>query len=504
MPAQITIQRGRVLRPLLVLLAIGVGLLFVAMAWHRWQGVSRSMTQRVARPGVAVDVAPAARRLSQAVQLETWWSAQTPHDAAFEALHRLLQDSFPLAHATLQRQSFGRHALLYTWRGSDPGARPLALLAHQDVVPIAPGTLGDWQQPPFSGAIRDGFVWGRGAWDDKGNLMAMMEAVELLLRSGFKPRQTIYLAFGADEELGGNDGARRMAQWMQQSGIRLGMVLDEGLLITHGMVPGAGKPVALIGTAEKGYVTLHLTARGQPGHTSMPPARSAIGMLGEAVALIEAHPMPARLTGVSRDMLEAVAPDVPGLQGWVMSNLWLTAPLVMHELARSPSANAMLRTTGVATVFQSGERDNVLPGVATASINFRILPGDTSQDVLAHVHRLVDGLGVKVESAAEVTEPSAVTPRDSAGYALVQRTLSELHPDVVVAPGLVIGGTDSRHYAAVADAILRFTPVHARSEDLARFHGSNERISVGNYVEMIQFYERLLRNANDGPMMSTH
>lgn len=473
---------------------IALLLLLALMAWHTWR--LASLQKPVApKPGSTVDAQAVAQRLSAAVQQATIWTAEDQHAAAFEALHAHLQKSFPVAHAVLQRQAFGRHALLYTWPGRDPKAAPIALLAHQDVVPIAPGTEQDWEEAPFSGKVKAGFVWGRGAWDDKGNLMAIMEAVEMLAKAGFQPRQTLYLAFGADEEVGGEDGARRIASWLAQHHIKLRFALDEGLLITHGMVPGVRKPVALIGMAEKGYMTLKLSAHGQPGHTSMPPMRSAIGTVGEAVAQVEAHPMPAHLTGLPTEMFEAVAPEVDGPMRWILSNLWLTSPLVIHELEKAPSANAMLRTTAVATVFQAGERENVLPGVASALVNFRLLPGDSSEQVQAHVQQVLKGLDVQVSLQPQVAEASAVTPSGSSAYRLLAQTLRELQPDVVVAPGLLMGGTDARHYAQVSEALFRFTPMHAVQADLSRFHGSNERISLDNYVGMIQFYERLLRNA---------
>lgn len=465
------------------------------MAWHTWR-LSRLQSTVAARPGATVDAHAAAARLSAAVQLPTIWREDDRNAKAFEDLHQHLASSFPQAHASLTVQRFGKHALLYTWPGRDPKAQAIALLAHQDVVPVAPGTEKDWQEPPFSGAVKDGHVWGRGAWDDKGNLMAIMEAVEMLLQSGFQPRQTIYLAFGADEEVGGEDGAHRIADWLEQQHIRLRFAVDEGLLITHGMVPGVRKPVALIGLAEKGYLTIKLTAHGQPGHTSMPPMRSAIGMVGEAVARLESHQMPPHLTGLPRDMFEAVAPEVEGPTRWLLSNLWLTAPLVTRQLEKAPSANAMLRTTTVATVFNAGERENVLPGVATALVNFRLLPGDRSEAVEQHVKQVLTGLNVDVSHQPQVTEASAVSRSDTPAYRLMAHTLRELQPDVVVAPGLLVGGTDSRHFAKVSDATFRFTPMHAAQPDLARFHGTNERLSLDNYVGMIQFYERLMRNTD--------
>ncbi len=494
--------RGVALPRLLLTLGLGALLLLVTlvatMAWHTWR-LGRSQEAVPPRAGVAVDAQAAAQRLGMAVQQATLADADDTHAEAFHALHRHLASSFPTVHARLQRTEVGRHALLFTWPGSDPKAKPIALMAHQDVVPVAPGTASQWTAPPFGGQIKDGFVWGRGAWDDKAGLMAILEAVESLLKAGFQPRQTLYLVFGADEEVGGADGAARIAAQFKAQGIRLGLVLDEGLLITHGMVPGVSKPVALVGLAEKGYATVKLTAQGAGGHSSMPPPRSAIGILGEAVARVEAHPMPTHFGGLPRATFEAVAPQADGAMRWVLSNLWLTSPLVERQLEKLPAGNAMLRSTGVATVFRAGERDNVLPGVAQASVNFRLLPGDSRAEVLAHVRRVLADLPVTAEVGTEFNEPSPVSPREGPGLRWVSRALRELQPDVVVAPGLLVGGTDSRHFTEVADEVLRFAPIHATSPDMPRFHGSNERISVANHVEMIQFYERLLRLASTPP-----
>jgi carboxypeptidase PM20D1 len=480
------------------LLVVSVLGLAVALAWNTWHFSSRQ--ELVApKPGVAVDANAAAARLSAAVQLPTISSDADEHAQAFDALHALIQRSFPLLHGALKREAFGRHALLYTWPGTDPQAQPMAILAHQDVVPVAPGTDKDWQAGAFSGAIKDGYIWGRGAWDDKSSVMATLEAVESLVKVGFKPRQTIYLAFGADEELGGDDGAARIAAMLRQQKVKLRFVLDEGLLITHGLVPGVSKPVALVGVAQKGYLTLKVTAHGQPGHSSQPPKSNAIGVLAQAIDRLEAHPMPGRLEGLPRATLEAVAPEASGLMRVVLSNIWLTRPLLEHELAKSPSSNAMLRTTAVPTILQAGERENVVPGLASVAINYRTLPGDSTDDVVKHVTEVLKGLEVSIERLPKGSEATSVSSTQSGAYRAVARSLRELQPETVVAPGLLIGGTDSIHYADLTDTILRFQPVHATAKDLPRFHGTNERISVVNYAEMIQFYERLMRQASEAP-----
>ena len=479
---------------------VAVGLVLVlllvaaAVAMNTWRQSSRQMVVTPA-PALAFDESAAARRLGEAVAIRSisFSPAFPPATEEFRKLHALLEASFPRTHAALKRETVGGLSLLYTWPGTDTGAKPAMLMAHQDVVPIAPGTEGDWTVLPFSGEIHDGFVWGRGAWDDKGNLMAIMEAVELLVGQGFRPRQTLYLAFGHDEELGGRNGAAAIAQLLASRGVRLDFVLDEGLLITHGVLKGLDRPLALIGVAEKGFLTLELTATGEPGHSSMPPPQTVIGSLSGALARLEADPAPAELTEVTRATLATIAPEMPPLNRAMMSNLWLFGPLVRRELEKSASSNALLRTTAALTFVQAGEKENVLPGRAQALVNYRMLPGDTAAAVIERARRLV-GPDIRVEARAGASEASPVSPLTSAGYRAIERSIREVFPDTVVAPGLMVGGSDARHMLALSDNVYRFAPVRARPQDLARFHGTNERVSVANYAEMVRFFHRLIGN----------
>ena len=491
------------MRKLLALIGLVVLALALAVGIKTLTMPSRQVAVAAVAP-VALDIAGASARLASAVRLKTIASPTdvNANAADFTGLHALLESSFPKAHAVMKREVVGRFGLLYIWPGSDPKAPPIAWMAHQDVVPIAPGTEADWQQPPFDGVVRDGFVWGRGAWDDKGNLMSMMEAVELLAASGFTPRQTLYLVFGDDEEIGGQRGALQIAKLLKERGVRLQFIVDEGLLITEGVLKGLDKPAALVGVAEKGYLTLQLTASATPGHSSMQPPQaeaSAIGMLSAGLARLEDKQMPLAIRGLSKDMFESLAPEMNGLNRMFLSNLWLFGPVVESQLKKTASTNAMLRTTTALTIMNAGNADNVLPGRATAAVNFRLLPGDSSDTVVEHVTKVVGNPGVSVAKAAGFSEASRVAASDAPGFRLVTRTLRELHPDVVVAPGLMLGATDSRHFEGVADNIYKFSPVRAGPDDLKRFHGTNERISSANYAEMIQFYHQLLRNAQAAP-----
>ncbi|MES2583846.1 MAG: M20 family peptidase [Pseudomonadota bacterium] len=452
---------------------------------------------------LAVDEAAAAARLGEGVRLRTISSRD---DAALNAnqftqFHALLQARFPKVHATLKREVVADLSLLYTWEGSNPKAEPILLLAHQDVVPVAPGTEGDWQVPPFSGEVKDGFVWGRGSWDDKGNLMSQLEAVEMLLASGYKPERTVYLAYGADEEVSGTRGAAKIAAVLKERKVRLNFVIDEGLLILDGIMPGISKPTALIGVAEKGYMSVVLKMSATPGHSSLPPKKgtSAIAMMSAALKRLDDEQLPGGIRGVAGEMFDTMAPEMSGFSRVALSNLWLFGPVVQKQLEGAASTNAMMRTTTALTIVNAGNKENVLPGRAEATVNFRILPGDTKEQVLDHVRtQVTQAVGsdkFELFALPGAVNASKVAPTDSPQYKTLNKTVREIFPDALVAPGLMVAATDSIHYGDISDHIFKFSPIRANAEDLKRFHGTNERLATKNYADAIRFYHRLLGEA---------
>ncbi|MFV0282073.1 MAG: M20 family peptidase [Rhodoblastus sp.] len=474
-------------------LALLAGALLAIMAWRAF-GASPQQANVTPAPKPGVDIDAAARRLAGAVRIKTisWDARPDASGPEFLALHDYLEQNFPNAHRAMKREKIGEFSLLYTWQGSDPALKPIMLMAHQDVVPIAPGTENNWLHEPFSGDIADGFVWGRGAWDDKSNLMALFEAVEMLAAAGAHPRRTIYIASGHDEEVGGMRGATQIAKLLDRRGVKLEFVLDEGMIVTQGVVPGIEKPVALIGLAEKGMTSVSISSEGAPGHSSMPPARSRIGEVAEALHKLETNQMPARLQGVARQSMEALAPHMGGLNRLILANLWITEPLARNVLARTPASAAMLRTTTALTVFNAGEKSNVLPARATALVNYRVAPGDTIEGVMQHVRYTIGNPLLKTAVFGVSREPSPVSPSDSGAYRLIERTIRETMPEAIIAPGLVIAGTDSRQMSGLTPNVYRFLPVRAGPEDLPRFHGTNERMGIENYGETIAFFHRLM------------
>lgn len=451
-------------------------------------------------PAAAAFTAPAgaAERLAEAIRIPTISHEDSARfdAAAFDAMHQLLRARFPRVHARLRREVVAGYTLLYTWPGTDPSLPPVLLMGHMDVVPVEPGTEARWTRPPFAGAVEGGWVWGRGAVDDKSSVLGTLEAVEMLLAEGFAPRRTVLLAYGHDEETGGH-GARQTAALLRGRGVRPWMVVDEGGVIGQGLMPGVDRPTALIGIAEKGFVSVELTARAEGGHSSMPPRNGSIGRLSAAIHRLESSPMPARLDGAALQLFDRVGPEMPFAQRAVFANLWLTRPLVIRTLSAAPSSDAMVRTTTAPTIFQAGTKENVLPSRARAVVNFRILPGDSVRGVVAHVRRVVDDTGVHVRAMEGFSsEPSSVSRTDGEAYRVLERSIRQAAPDAVVAPYLVLGGTDARHYHALSDAVFRFLPVRMTPDDLDRIHGTDERISVRDYESAIQFYRQLLLNAS--------
>ena len=473
------------------------GMVAVAVGVNTARSGSRQLAVAPA-PALAIDEAAAAQRLGEALRFMTIsdYKDAEANAAEFDKLHAHLQASFPRLHAALKRENVNGKALLYTWQGSDPAAAPAMWMAHQDVVPIAPGTEKSWLQQPFSGVVRDGFIWGRGAWDDKGNLYAQMEAIEMLLAAGFQPRRTLYLAYGADEEVGGKRGAAKIAELLKSRGVKLEYVLDEGLMVTQGMVPGLATAAAMVGVAEKGYASYKLELETAPGHSSMPPPETAIGMMSRALSALEANPMPVRMEGLPQQSFETMAPEMSGINRVALSNFWLFRPMLERMLTRTPSVNALVRTTTALTIVNAGVKDNVLPGTASATVNFRLLPGDTLAGVEQHMHKVIGNDRIRIAPDGSFnTEASRVARLDGAPYMTVNRTIREVFPDAIVAPGLMIGATDSRYFDKLSDSVLKFGPVRATPEDLPRFHGTNERMSVKGYADMIRFYHRLLKNS---------
>jgi carboxypeptidase PM20D1 len=442
----------------------------------------------------ALDASAAAVRLGEAIRFRTVSLVQETDDRAqFEQFHAWMLERYPAFHRVARREVIGELSLLYTWEGSDAAQPPLLLLAHQDVVPVPEDTRAAWRVDPFGGVIRDDAVWGRGSIDDKGSLVAILEAAEFLAAQGRQPARTILFAFGHDEEIGGDNGAVRIAAALAERGVRAWFVLDEGLAAVE-RHPLTGGPASMIGISERGSGTLRVRAVGQPGHSSMPPPETAVSRVSEAVSRIHDMPIERSLEGgPALAMMRALAPELSFTNRMAVSNEWLFGALLRQRLAGDAAAQALLGTTVAPTVISGGSRPNVLPAEATAMINFRIHPRDSADDLLRRARQAVADLeGVTVDWAETPRDATAISSTTSSSYALIAALSRDILPDAPVAPGLVLAGTDSRHYSEVAENVYRFQPILLSNEDIEGLHGVNEHISIANYERMIRFYVGLM------------
>lgn len=452
-------------------------------------------------PALPVDAEAAAERLGQAVRFATISArlGEPQTEAAFVSFAAWLQRSYPRVFERLEAERVGAHSWLLRWPGREAGPAAALVMGHIDVVPVEPGTEARWEQPPFSGAIADGFVWGRGTLDDKSGALGWLEAIDALIAAGFVPRRDVYVALGHDEEVGGRDGAARIARLLRARGVQAEVAIDEGGAITRGVVAGIDAPVASIMGAEKGYVSLRLVATADGGHSSTPPQPTAYGRLARAVARLEREQMPRHLAPPVADMLRLLAPELPLGARLALANRWLLEDLLLGQLGRTRVGNALTRTTTAPTMFSPGVKDNVLPSEAWAVVNFRILPGDSVAAVRAHVESVIDDPLVRVEPYSQfASEPSPVSPPDTEAFAAIAASVREVLPEARITTGIVVGATDLRHYAGIHRHRYNFSPVLLTAQDIPRIHGTNERIGVADYARMIDIKTRILRRLAGG------
>jgi carboxypeptidase PM20D1 len=412
----------------------------------------------------------------------------------FYFFHKYLKEKYPLTFQNLSSQIINTNSLLLHWKGSE-NKKPVILYAHMDVVPaFSDSDSASWSHPPFEGESDGRFIYGRGAIDDKGSVIAILESIEKLLQKKFIPSRDIYIAFGHDEEAGGLDGAKRIAEELEKEGVKAEFLLDEGGLVAIDMVPFVSSPVALVFTSEKGYLTLNLSVKSNGGHSSFPPKDPPVEILSNAIREIHMHPFGQRVTDPLSQFMEYAGPEMRFPFKALFANQWLFKSVILNEYAKIPSGNAMTRTTAVATKIRGGEKENVIPTEVNATINFRLLPGDNSKDIIESVKEIIHDDRVSIKIVGDVDESSGISSTQSEGFKILQKSIHQVFPDAIVAPSLMIAQTDSRHFRKVTENIFRFLPVRMNDEILDSMHGKNEKIGIAEFMESIEFYKTLLMN----------
>ena len=408
----------------------------------------------------------------------------------FAKLHELLHEFYPLIHERMELTVIGRASLLFHLPSKNSKKKPVLLMSHQDVVPV--GDAGSWTYPPFSGEIADGCIWGRGSIDCKATMLAELEAVEELLRESFAPDYDLYIALGHNEEIVNIpevSGAGQTAKYLRELGVRLGIVIDEG---GHVRAGGDGFEVAEISLAEKANVNFLLRAESEGGHSSRPGTRgTALGKIARAIVAVEKNPLPYRITPLVKSQLAATAELCPPK----LKNIYTNPEEYfsrLTELAREDkNLDKLLRTTLAVTMASGSEQANVLPEIATATVNARLLQGDTVEGVKSYLESLMPN-GVEVIPLAG-RAPQSVPNVESRELNIVREVLRDIYGEnILVIPSLMAGGTDSRFYADIADNVFRFSALY-QTADYGEIHQVDERIPVNVLASGVEFFREFLR-----------
>ena len=440
-----------------------------------------------------LDEPKAIRNLSRSIQFQTI-SHPDYEKFDYEEFQRFLswlETEYFQVFKNLEKRYLGK-TLLLKWQGKATDLNPILLTGHYDVVPVRPDADSIWQESPFSGKIDGDYVWGRGTLDDKSGVIAILEAVDYLLAQDFKPNRTIYLSFGHDEEIGGRRGAGKVAQFLIDQGIELEWTLDEGSFLLKDIIPGIDKPVAVINVAEKGSLTIEVIGKSQGGHSSMPSSNSAVGYLAEALLKLEDNPIPGKLEGISLGLFDEVSKQMPFHYKILFANLWLFEPVINSFLSNSPTMNAVIRTTTAPTMLSASNRINVLASEAIGTVNFRLHPRDNPESIMNFVNNLIGNDNIEVKKLSAGTLASSVSDWNAKGYKVISHSIRSVYGDIIVAPGLMVGGSDSKHYGKAAKNSYRFNPFPLSANELSGLHGIDERIKKDDFLNGIRSYAKII------------
>ncbi|MBE6812025.1 MAG: M20/M25/M40 family metallo-hydrolase [Ruminococcaceae bacterium] len=481
--------------------AIGVTAAIAALA-----GINavRAAVYKPAKRNVAqyvpesVDLDRFRKNLSDAVKIPTI-AEKDPADmnwGPFDEFHAFLKERYPLIHEHLALEEPVRGSLLYRWKGKRDDLDPIALLAHQDVVPISDGTLQDWTYAPFDGVDDGEFIWGRGTLDMKNHLIGLMESVEALLADGFEPIRDVYLCLGHNEEVMSSEysGAVVMCQYFKERGIHLDCIIDEGGAILPVHVKGViDAQLAGIGVAEKGYADVEVSISAKGGHSSQPPKHSAIGELAGVIQDIENHQFKEELSPMMMELFDSVGRRMTYPMRLVMCNLPLLKPVIQKVMTLIPPAASLVRTTTGVTMASGSPAPNVLPQKASVNVNFRMYPGQTIEDVEKHLRQVIKNKKAEIMVKTGWKNPSAISPTDSRCFNALRDICSQMNPKSIIAPYLVMGGTDACHYEDVCENIYRYSPFLVDTQLLLCTHGTNERVPVAALADAVRFFKMYIR-----------
>lgn len=437
--------------------------------------------------------------------------------STFDTIKEYLKTSYPLIYENVEYVEVNKYGLVYRLKGKNQSLDPILFLSHTDVVPPGDAPIKDksenifrpddkplpavskvseeWDFAPFSGAVANGRIYGRGSIDMKGMLFSLIESLNNIIKNKHTPERDIYLAFGFDEEVGGLQGAVYIANYFKQKNIKFDAVYDEGgLVLEKGSVAGINSDVAVIGCAEKGFLSVKIKVKGLGGHASMPPAESAIGKAAVIMQRLETEQMKPMMTPLIKQFFDSIGGSMPFVNRMAIANQWLLKPVLLSQMTKNNSTNALVRTTTALTMMKGSDAPNVLSPEVEFVVNFRLLPGNTIKEVKEHIAKATKGFDVEVQEIDNVKEASAVSPTDTKAFRLIQAGIKEIYPSAISTPYLTIGATDAYKYQIVSKNVYRFMPIKINDAEKQSIHSTNEYLSIENYMKMIHYFEFIMLN----------
>jgi carboxypeptidase PM20D1 len=406
----------------------------------------------------------------------------------FIAFQTLLIDLFPLVHQHCERKLIPPRGILYRWKGKS-NTSPVVFMSHYDVVAV---DMDSWSVDPFAGVKNKNYLYGRGTIDTKNTLNGILQAAEYLLETGYIPQQDIYFSFAGDEEVSGAS-APNIVKYLQEQDIHPSMVIDEGGVITEGVLPTLSKKAALIGIAEKGSLDLKLSLKDKGGHASTPVFPSLAYRMAKVIARLEKKPMPFQLSFPIKKMFYELGPYTSFFYRMVFSNLWFTKYfLALIGKKRGKYLHAFLRTSFAFTKMEASKGLNVLPTSIQINVNTRILGKDTMDDVIKYIVKIAKEPDLQIEKIQGMN-PCLESTIDNNEWKKVTEAIHEVWPSTIVAPYLMVAASDSRHFRTICPAVYRFSAIHLTAEERNTIHGNDERISFENIVNTTEFFIHLMK-----------
>lgn len=435
----------------------------------------------------------------------------------FDTFKEYLKASYPIVYQNAEVAEVNTYGLVFRLKGSNPSLDPILFLSHSDVVPPGYAEVKDksenvfrpddkplpaisevseeWDFGPFSGAVANGRIYGRGAIDMKGMLFALLESMNNLIKTKHTSQRDIYIAFGFYEEVGGQRGALKIAEYFKTKNISFDAVYDEGgLILEKGSVKGINSDIAVIGCVEKGFLSVKIKVKGLGGHSSMPPTESAIGKAAIIMQRLENNQMEPMVTPLINQFLTNIGGSMSFVNRIAIANQWLLRPVLLSQLTKNNSTNALVRTTTALTMMKGSDAPNVLSPEVEFVVNFRLLPGNTVKDVKQHIAEATKGFDVGIEEVDTVKEASAVSPTNTKSFKLIESAIEEIHPSAIATPYLTVSATDAYKYQIVSKNIYRFMPIKINNAEKQSIHSTNEYLSTENYMKMIHYFEYIMRN----------